>query len=113
MEGNITALIFRFDPDRDKKPYYAEYRLETKEPMSVLVLLNRIQTELDQTLSFRDYCCGLQMCRSCMVKVNQKRKLACLTIVKPGESIIIDPITFPEHHIKDLVVKPIEGRSED
>lgn len=105
MKKDITVIVFRFDPEKDEKPYYARYRLETEEPVSILVLLNRIQTELDQTLSFRDYCCGLQMCKSCMVKVNEKKRLACLTIVKPGETIVIDPVTFPDHHIKDLVVK--------
>ncbi len=113
MKKDITALVFRFDPERDKKPYYVEYRLKVEAPLSVLVLLNKIQTELDQTLSFRDYCCGLQMCKSCMVRVNKKKRLACLTIVRPGDSIIIDPVTYPEHHIKDLVVKTDEGRAKD
>jgi len=112
LNTKIKALVFRFNPEKDNKPYYVEYNIEVNEPLSVLVLLNKIQTEIDQTLSFRDYCCGLQMCRSCMVKVNKKKKLACITIVKPGERIIIDPISFPDLHVKDLVVKMNEGGME-
>jgi succinate dehydrogenase/fumarate reductase-like Fe-S protein len=101
----ITAVVFRFDPDKDAQPYYAEYQVESDQELSVLVLLNRIQNEIDQTLSFRSYCCGLQMCQSCRVKVNQKKRLACLTLAKPGERIVIEPTTYPDFHIKDLVVK--------
>ena len=105
MDKHITAVVFRFDPDRDAKPYYVEYRVETDQELSVLVLLNRIQSEIDQTLSFRSYCCGLQMCQSCLVKVNQKKRLACLTLAKPGEKVIIEPAAYPDFHVKDLVVK--------
>lgn len=109
MKKNITAHIFRFDPERDEKPYYVSYELEASEPTNLLVLLQRIQNEIDSTLSFRDYCCGLQMCRSCRIKVNNKKRLACITIVKPGEKIVVDPLTFPKNHVKDLVVKDEGG----
>lgn len=105
MDNHITAVVFRFDPDRDAEPYYVEYRIETDQELSVLVLLNRIQSEIDQTLSFRSYCCGLQMCQSCLVKVNHKKRLACLTLAKPGEKVIIEPESYPDFHIKDLVVQ--------
>jgi succinate dehydrogenase / fumarate reductase iron-sulfur subunit len=111
LDNYITAVVFRFDPDKDARPYYMEYRVETDQEISVLVLLNRIQNEVDRTLSFRSYCCGLQMCQSCLVKVNQKKRLACLTLVKPGERIVIDPANYPHLHIKDLVVKFKEGES--
>ena len=106
MDNPITAVVFRFDPDKDAQPYYVEYRVETDQELSVLVLLNRIQNEIDPTLSFRSYCCGLQMCQSCLVRINQRKRLACVTLAKPGEKIVIDPATYPDFHIKDLVVKP-------
>jgi len=105
MNTHITANVFRFDPDTDREPFYKEYRVKSDGEMSVLVLLDRIQREIDQTLSFRSFCCGLQMCRSCLMKINHKKKFACLTIVKPGEKVVIEPATYPELHIKDLVVK--------
>ena len=106
MSGSITVKVFRFDPSTDQRPYFKEYELVVKEKMSVLVILNRIQHEIDPTLSFRNYCCGLQMCRSCLMKIDHKKRFACLTLVKPGESVIIEPATFPDSHIKDLAVKP-------
>jgi succinate dehydrogenase/fumarate reductase-like Fe-S protein len=109
MAETINVKVFRYDPDRDKEPQYQEYRLPADEEMSVLVLLSRIQQELDGSLSFRNFCCGLQMCRSCLMRVNGKRKFACITLVKPGETLTIDPLTFPERHIKDLVVEIDEG----
>jgi len=105
MNGYITASIFRYDPEKDTEPYYNEYQIKAEGEISVLVLLNRIQEDIDPTLSFRSYCCGLQMCRSCLMKVNQKKKFACLTAVKPGEKVVIEPATYPDLHIKDLVVK--------
>jgi succinate dehydrogenase/fumarate reductase-like Fe-S protein len=101
----IRALVFRFDPEKDEEPRYARYDVEIAEETCVLALLDRIQREMDPTLSFRSYCCGLQSCGSCRVRINKKRKFACITTVKPGDEVTIDPLTFPEDHIKDLVVQ--------
>lgn len=105
MNGYITVNVFRFDPARDKEPYFKEYRVAADEKVSVLILLDRLYKELDQTLSFRNYCCGLQLCKSCLMRINQKRKYACLTQVEPGEEVKLEPLSFPEQHVKDLVVK--------
>ena len=103
MVDPITALVFRFDPDHDAEPRYQEYRVPFEEETSVLVLLNRIQREMDETLSFRSFCCGLQRCGSCLMRIEHKRKFACLTLVKPGEKVTVEPLTYPDGHIKDLV----------
>lgn len=108
MKETMIASVFRYDPDKDQEPHYQEYHVKAEEAMSVLVLLNHIHDEIDQTLSFRSYCCGLQMCRSCLMKINHKKQFACLTLVKPGESLVIEPAYYPEGHIKDLVVKTID-----
>lgn len=105
MAGAITLLVFRFDPDYDAAPRYQEYRVPVEERTSVLVLLNRIQQEMDRTLSFRSFCCGLQMCGSCLMKIDHRKKYACLTLVKPGEKVTVEPLTFPDGHIKDLVAQ--------
>jgi len=105
MNNQITAIVFRYDPERDEKPYYDEYRVEAEEEISVLILLNRIHNEIDPTLSFRSFCCGLQMCRSCLLKINHKKRFACMTPVKPGEKVTIEPALYPDGHVKDLVSK--------
>ena len=104
MEQDITAIVFRYDAESGGKPRYDEYRVDAAEEMTVLVLLNTIQQKMDPTLGFRSYCCGLQLCRSCVMKVNHKKQLACIIRVKPGERVIIEPESFPERHIRDLVV---------
>jgi succinate dehydrogenase/fumarate reductase-like Fe-S protein len=105
MNNQITAIVFRYDPERDEKPYYDEYRVEAEEEISVLILLNRIHNEIDPTLSFRSFCCGLQMCRSCLLKINHKKRFACMTPAKPGEKVTIEPALYPNGHVKDLVSK--------
>ncbi|OGP67071.1 MAG: hypothetical protein A2169_08115 [Deltaproteobacteria bacterium RBG_13_47_9] len=105
MADAITARVFRYDPDHDTEPRYQEYRVPVEEETSVLVLLNRIQGQMDETLSFRSFCCGIQMCGSCIMKIDHKKKFACLTLVKPGDKVIVEPISYPEGHIKDLVVE--------
>ncbi len=112
MESAVTLLVFRFDPDVYTEPRYQEYVLHPQGELSVLALLNNVQLELDPTLSFRSFCCGLQMCGSCLMRVDGKRRFACITLVKPGESITIDPLTFPEGHIKDLVCE-IDDADDD
>ena len=105
MSHPITARVFRYDPDRDAQPRYDEYRIEAGEEISVLALLKHVQEEIDPTISFRSYCCGLQLCQSCQVKINHKKRYACLTLVRPGSEVILEPVTYPDSHIKDLVVK--------
>ena len=108
MADAITARLFRYDPDHDAEPHFQEYRVAVDDDTSVLVLLNRIQQEMDETLSFRSFCCGLQLCRSCLMRINGKRRFACITLVKPGEKVTIEPLTYPEGHIKDLVASITE-----
>ncbi len=105
MTDSIKARVFRFDPEQHTEPYYDEYLVASDEPSSVLVLLDRIQKGTDPTLAFRSYCCGLQMCRSCLMKINAKKRYACLTLVGPGDEVVIEPLSFPELHVKDLVVR--------
>jgi succinate dehydrogenase/fumarate reductase-like Fe-S protein len=108
MKDSITARVFRFNPDEDGKPYYDTFEVKADEEMSVLSLLNRIQEEQDPTLSFRSFCCGLQMCRACLMKIDRKKKYACITLVAPGAQVTIEPYNYPEAHVKDLVVESVE-----
>jgi succinate dehydrogenase/fumarate reductase-like Fe-S protein len=103
VESVVTAVVFRFDPALDAMPRYREYRLPVLGSINVLRLLSRIHDELDPTLSVRDYCCGLQLCRSCVLKIDHVRRVSCHTLVAPGETVRIEPLEFPERHVKDLV----------
>ena len=113
MVAYITASVFRYDPEKDPEPRHQEYRVETDTGMSVLVLLDRIQKDIDPTLSFRSYCCGLQMCRSGLMKIDGKKSFACITIVRPGERIVVEPASFPALHVKDLVVAMAHEQADE
>jgi succinate dehydrogenase / fumarate reductase iron-sulfur subunit len=104
VKSVIKARVFRFDPEKDTEPFFDEYWVESDEPLSVLVLLDRIQKGADRTISVRSYCCGLHMCRSCLMKINDKKRYACLTLVEPGEEVVIEPLSFPDRHVRDLVI---------
>ena len=104
MEHSIKVVVFRYDPEAGDPPHYDEFRVNAEGEMSVLLLLDKIQKEIDPTLGFRAYCCGLQMCRSCLLRINRKNRLACITLVKPGEKVIVEPARFSRNHIRDLVV---------
>lgn len=105
MSESIRAIIFRYDPDKDKEPHFQNYSVTVNEDITVMILLDRIYREQDNTLSFRYYSCGLQMCRSCLMKINNKKKFACLTRINPGEEVTLEPVSFPEGHVKDLVIQ--------
>jgi succinate dehydrogenase / fumarate reductase iron-sulfur subunit len=108
MTPSATLRVFRFDPDVDKKPHFDQYTISVPEPVSVLVLLSRIRQEQDPTLAFRDYSCGLQLCTSCLLMINGKKKFACHELVHGGETLTIEPLYFPNHHVRDLVYIPKE-----
>ncbi|MCX5919130.1 MAG: succinate dehydrogenase iron-sulfur subunit [Deltaproteobacteria bacterium] len=101
-----TFNIFRFDPQKDSKPYRQEFRVDLgdADKMTVLDALFRIQQTLDKSLSFR-YSCRLAMCGSCALVMNGKEGLGCKTLVKnlgPGP-ISLEPLRHLPV-IKDLTV---------
>lgn len=108
MNHIATFRVFRYDPETDKEPRFDEYQFAVQDPVPVLVALSRIQKEQDPTLAFRDYSCGLQLCGSCLLKINGKRQFACHELVKGGETITLEPLYFPENHVRDLVSIPKE-----
>ncbi len=86
MNATATFRVFRFDPDTDRSPRFDQYEVSFGDPVSVLVLLSRIQKEQDRTLALRDYSCGLQLCGSCLMKINGKKKFACHELVTRAAS---------------------------
>lgn len=94
----------RYDPHKDKKPYYRIYELEDDGQSSILDCLNRIRWNIDSTLSFRRSCRS-GICGSCAMNINGKNMLACETQLRDlkKKKICIKPLPFFEI-IKDLVV---------
>lgn len=99
----IKFKVFRFDPSKDKKPYFKEYAIPVKEGMTVLDALIYIKENLDPTLSMR-YSCRMGICGSCGMIINGKPELACHTQVLElkSDTIEVKP-TQNLSVIKDLV----------
>ena len=100
----VTLKVFRFTPERDTRPYYDTFYLETPGTERVLDLLEHIRGFRDSSLAFRRSC-GHGMCGSDAMRINGRNRLACKMLVKDAgvDVIQIDPLLgLPV--IRDLVV---------
>lgn len=97
--------IFRFDPDKDHKPYMQDYEVDIEQTGMVMVLdaLLAIKSKQDETLGFRRSC-GEGVCGSDGMNINGKNRLACITPIRSlSGPIVIRPFPgFPV--IRDLIV---------
>ena len=104
----ITMRIRRFNPEKDKRPYWAEYTLDHVELNDrVLELLHRVKWEQDGTLAFRRSCAH-GICGSDGMRINGANRLACKVLVNTlggGENVRVqvEPM-LGLRVIKDLVV---------
>ena len=99
----INVKIKRFDPEADRRPYWAEYTLEARGSDRVLDVINHLKWEVDGSLAFRRSCAH-GICGSDAMLINGVNRLACKVLVKDlGERITIEPIRgLPV--LKDLIV---------
>jgi len=107
-ERKVRFRIKRFNPKRDKEPYYDEFEVEIKRGMTILEALQRIKDFYDPSLSFRAFCRSA-ICGSCAVKVNGFPKLACKTqVLNEVEKFQTDLLTIEPLDnmkvIRDLIV---------
>ena len=99
----VRLRIFRFDPATDHSPRYEDYLVPWREGLLLLGALKYVRDNLDETLAFRDYCCGCSWCSSCIMTVDGKGIQTCSRPLKPGESLVVEPVWgFPI--IRDLAV---------
>jgi succinate dehydrogenase / fumarate reductase iron-sulfur subunit len=99
----IRLKILRFDPLKDKEPYYQAYDVDADPMDRLLDCLNRIRWEQDPTLSFR-MSCGHGVCGSDGMRINGVCGLACQKLVKDlKEEVLVEPMPVFKV-IKDLVV---------
>lgn len=100
----VTLKIFRFNPEKDKKPYYKSYKLDAQPTDRVLDLLEDVKGYHDGDLSFRRSCAH-GVCGSDAMRINGRNRLACKVLVKDlGTSkITVEPILGMKV-LKDLIV---------
>lgn len=98
-------IVFRFDPDKDEKPYYKEFTIDAEPTDKILDCLNKIRAEQDSTLAFRASCAH-GICGSDAMVINGRIALACQKLVKDfktGNNFVIEPLPL-FRVLKDLVV---------
>lgn len=99
----LRLKIFRYDPEKDDRPYFQTYEIQFEPTDRLLDCLNRIRWEQDSTLSYR-WSCGYGLCGSDGMRINGICGLACHTLAKDlGEEVLIEPLPGFKV-IKDLIV---------
>jgi succinate dehydrogenase / fumarate reductase iron-sulfur subunit len=99
-----TVKVFRFNPEKDKRPHYETFKLEAQPTDRVLDMLEYIKGYFDGTLSFRRSCAH-GICGSDAMRINGRNYLACKALLKDlhTNKITIEPI-LGLRVIKDLIV---------
>ncbi|MBE0408482.1 MAG: succinate dehydrogenase iron-sulfur subunit [Anaerolineales bacterium] len=100
----VTLRIYRYNPEKDEKPYYQNYTLEADPTDRVLDLLEYIKAHIDGTLSFRRSCAH-GICGSDAMRINGRNYLACKVLVKDlgTSNITVEPL-LGFKAIKDMIV---------
>jgi succinate dehydrogenase / fumarate reductase iron-sulfur subunit len=95
--------IKRFNPEADRRPYWAEYEVPVDPFDRVLDALHYIKANLDGSLALRRSCAH-GICGSDAMLINGRNRLACKVLIKDlGSRITVEPLRGLRV-IKDLVV---------
>lgn len=101
----LELSIWRFDPEKDKKPYMKNYQVNTAHVPGKMLLnvLEYIRENLDASLALRRSC-GEGVCGSDGMNINGTNGLACVTqVASLPDKITLRPLPgLPV--IKDLIV---------
>ena len=65
----VSLKVFRYNPEKDKKPRYETYKMEADPTDRVLDLLEKVKGYQDGTLSFRRSCAH-GVCGSDAMRIN-------------------------------------------
>src|SRR5207344_1561566 len=100
---NLLMRIKRYDPEKESKPYWDEFRVEADPIDRLLDALNFVKWNMDGTLTYRRSCAH-GICGSDAMRINGRNRLACKVLIKDvGKKITVQPLMgLPI--IKDLVV---------
>lgn len=99
----VHLRIQRFNPEKDKKPWWGDYDVEAEPTDRLLDLLHHVKWYQDGTLALRRSCAH-GVCGSDAMLINGVNRLACKVLVQDlGETIQIAPL-LGLSVIKDLVV---------
>ncbi|MGQ9815953.1 MAG: succinate dehydrogenase iron-sulfur subunit [Candidatus Roseilinea sp.] len=101
----VHLKIKRFNPEKDKKPWWGEYDVEVEPTDRVLDALHEVKWNIDGTLALRRSCAH-GICGSDAMRINGRNRLACRQLIRDeiqNGQITIEPLLgLPI--IKDLIV---------
>lgn len=100
--SSILMKVYRYDPGEDKKGYFQEFTVSSTEALTIMALLSKVH-EIDPTFCCRTSTCFKGQCGSCLIRVNGTDVFGCTTLVKPGETVLVEPHSRFEI-IRDVVV---------
>jgi succinate dehydrogenase iron-sulfur subunit len=99
----VTLKIRRFNPEKDQKPWWGEYKFDAEPTDRLLDALNHVKWYVDGTLTYRRSCAH-GVCGSDAMLINGQNGLACKLLLKNlGSKITIEPMRG-FRVIKDLLV---------
>ena len=104
MTRTVQLKIYRYDPDKDTKPYMQDVTVELQDTDKMLLdALQRIKSDVDDSLALRRSC-REGVCGSDAMNINGKNGLACTTNLNElTQPIVLRPLPgLPV--IRDLIV---------
>ena len=104
MARTVQLKIYRYDPDKDSKPYMQDVSVELQDTDKMLLdVLQRIKADVDDSLALRRSC-REGVCGSDAMNINGKNGLACLTNLNDlPQKIVLRPLPgLPV--VRDLIV---------
>src|SRR5206468_12483871 len=104
MARTVQLKIYRYDPDKDTKPYMQDITVELKDTDKMLLdALQRIKSDMDDSLSLRRSC-REGVCGSDAMNINGRNGLACTTRLSDLPNVVTLKPLAGLPIIRDLVV---------
>lgn len=101
----LHLRIKRFNPEKDRKPWWGEYDVEIDPSDRVLDAIDAVKWTIDGTLALRRSCAH-GVCGSDAMRINGRNRLACHVLVQNelrDGVITVEPV-LGLRVIKDLIV---------
>ena len=100
---NLHMKIRRYNPEKDKMPWWGEYDIEVAGADRVLDALHEVKWHHDGSLTLRRSCAH-GVCGSDAMRINGRNMLACKVLVQDFKgAIVVEPL-LGFRVIKDLIV---------
>jgi succinate dehydrogenase / fumarate reductase, iron-sulfur subunit len=100
----IQLKVYRYQPEKNEKPYYDTFQIKAEPTDRVLDLLEYVRGDMDGTLAYRRSCAH-GVCGSDAMRINGKNSLACKVLVQDLKTtdITVEPL-LGFKVLKDLIV---------